>query len=368
MSKKEKMTIIGKGLENLQVLKKQKEQEEKLYTRRSINIKGHTLKLRSKIGDLIITDIQANKNGTIVEITLQNSENKEFEIKLKNSEENDNEIKTSWEQKNGNIIQLIFPKEKNNEEEIESQRTVEVVNDIKTQIQKAPDDVKKKENIIINEEKKEEVISKSPEKEEKKLDFSFQIAPDGPIKEFKKGEEFELKEVVSKNGEPEKIEIIKYKIEGVEKIKNGTKLLWCLNLNKTNKKGKVLSQDYTRFSERNLKDFLKQKWINFYQDEKFKKEYKEWQEKKNALPEKKDETNEEKKEEKENQKIFNEINKLTEELTAEAPVDNLEDAKDFYEHMLKNNRPALIENAKQNLEKIKKIEELMGQREIIEKE
>lgn len=359
---KEKLTKIGDSLDDLGKVKKlvtqQEKEEEKLYARRSINIKGYTLKLRSKIGDLIVTDIQANKNGTILEITLQNSENKEFEIKLQNSEENDSEIKTSWKQKSGNIIQLIFPKEKNSKEETEPQRTISIAADKNTQMQKAPDDVKK---------------------EEKQLAFSFQLGLDGPVKEFKKGEEFELQEIVSKNGEPKKVEMIKYKVEGVRTdTRNGMKFLQCLNLNNIDENKKVLSQNYTEFSEMDLKECLKNNWITF-NDEKFTKELKDWGKKpekiertikKNILIKKvlnapkivkSEEANEE------NQKIFNKINKLTEELTEEAPANNLEDAKDFYEHMLKNNQPAIAENAKQNLEKIKKIEELMKQREIIEK-
>ena len=298
----------------------------------------------------------------------------------------DNKVKPLNKTERKKAVKKMFSEITPERQEFIKQRQ-EKIEDTKKQIENL-ENTQKKGKIKVKSEKEkiqedEKLINaitssvlkklKENNKEEKAI-FSFQIGKDGPKKELKKSEEFELKEIVNKKGEPEKIETIKYKIEGLETDRNGMKLLLCLNLNKTNKEGKVLPQDYTRFSIRDLKDSIKNNWIKF-KDDKFAKEFEEWNKKTKNTKEplkliKKDQKQNINKKESKKEKIekIGKILKEINELKKGMPKKDLEENKAFYNNFLKiTNDEEIKEFINKNLKKVEKAEELQKQLENLKK-
>jgi len=245
-------------------------------------------------------------------------------------------------------------------------------------------------NAILSYNKKSKEIQSTIEKKgetkeiKENIVFDFQIATNGPIKEFKNGEKFTTSELVSKKEEDKKIEQVEYKVIGSRIAKkNGAKLLRCDII----KDNKVVGK--REFDEKTLKRYLNKNWMSLT-DEKFIKELENWHKKtKNINKPKKFTLIKRNKTEKNNylspqeildtmeeindreeletekgnevQEIKNQISKLMEEM----PKKDLKENKIFYNRFLEITKDDEIkEFIEQNLEKIKKIEELEKQLEI----
>ena len=254
---KEKLQKLGNSMSDLKKIKEtfpQKVQEKentKTSYKESIEVGGHVFKIGDKIGDSVIKQITTGKN---IAMKVENQKGTVGTITLKEVKPVGKIIKTTWQIKKNDITFDIELPNKDYKEPIKSneeQRTVSVAS------------------------KAVPVVKKIPEKKEEQGVFSFQIAPDGPTKEFKINEKFTVSELVSKKDEPKKVELVEYRVIGsrIFKKKN-IPLLQCEII----KDGKVIKQ--TEFDERRLKHFFNKGYLNFINpEENFSKELKEWREK-----------------------------------------------------------------------------------------
>jgi len=107
-----------------------------------------------------------------------------------------------------------------------------------------------------------------------KVLFSFKIAEDGPVKEFKPGEIFEVKEVITEKGGQQNLVNVQYEIKGSGSIKKGEiPVVECVNKKNGEKQ---------TFTERRLRELWDKNSIFFNNpDPKFSDSVQEWRSKHN---------------------------------------------------------------------------------------